>query len=351
MNNYTDNRFASIIINWYENHKRDLPWRHTTNPYYIWLSEVILQQTRVDQGLNYYLRFIERYPTVMDLAAANEDDVLKLWQGLGYYSRARNLHAAAQLVAKEYKGIFPAEYKEILRLKGVGDYTAAAIASFSYDLPHACVDGNVYRVLSRVFAIDTPIDTPQGKRIFAELANELLDKKRPGIYNQAIMEFGALQCTPANPNCGNCPLSDMCLAVAEGKVNQYPRKAGKVKTRNRYFNYLDIRYQDFVYLQKRTAKDIWHNLYELILIESENPLSIEELQNDDRFHEIFADAGQEFIDTAFQAKHILSHQTIYATFYRIEIEKELTGDYLQINKREIDNYPISRLVERYLEQL
>lgn len=351
MSNYHTNRFASTIIDWYKDNKRDLPWRHTTDPYYIWLSEVILQQTRVDQGMNYYLRFVNQYPTVLDLAAAHEDDVLKLWQGLGYYSRARNLHATAQIIAEEYKGVFPHEHKDILKLKGVGEYTAAAIASFAYDLPHAAVDGNVYRVLSRVFAIDTPIDTPQGKKIFAELAQELLDQKRPGIYNQAIMEFGALQCTPTNPNCNNCPLSDRCMAYAENKVSQYPQKAGKTKTRNRYFNYLDVRYQDSIYLQKRIAKDIWHNLYELILIETESPLSIEDLQQDTRFQELFAQAGKIMIQPAFQAKHILSHQNIYANFYTVTIETGLPDTYLQIKRSDMDKYAISRLVERYLEQL
>lgn len=340
-----------MLISWYEDHKRDLPWRDTTDPYLIWLSEIILQQTRVDQGYSYFVRFVQHYPAITDLAAASEDEVLKLWQGLGYYSRARNLHATAQIVAGQYKGVFPTEYKDVLSLKGVGEYTAAAITSFAYNMPYAVVDGNVYRVLSRIFGIATPIDTPQGKREFAELADELLDRKNPGTYNQAIMEFGALQCTPANPDCGRCPLSDMCMAYAEQKIGEYPKKAGKTKTRNRYFNYLDIRYGDYIYLHKRTAKDIWHNLYELVLVESENQLSVNELQQDSRFREIFARAGKVTIKPAFQAKHILSHQTIYATFYSIEIENELQGDYLQVKTADLEKYAISRLVDRYLEQL
>lgn len=347
MNNPTTNRFASIIISWYESNKRELPWRETTDPYFIWLSEVILQQTRVDQGYDYYVRFVHHYPGVVDLAAADEDEVLKLWQGLGYYSRARNLHATARIIADKYKGVFPKEHKDILALKGVGDYTAAAIASFAYNQPYAAVDGNVYRVLSRVFGIDTPIDTPQGKRTFSELADELLDKKRPGIYNQAIMEFGALQCVPANPDCADCPLSDMCIVYAQQQVKEYPKKAGKIKTRNRYFNYLDVRYRDYIYLQKRTAKDIWHNLYELLLIESDCQLNVEDLQKDDRFHKIFKDAGNTIISTAFQTKHVLSHQVIYATFYSIDIENELPDNFLKIKKSDVEKYAVSRLVDRY----
>lgn len=345
------NRFSSVIESWYLVNKRDLPWRETSNPYYIWLSEVILQQTRVDQGYAYYMRFVEQYPFVTDLAAAKEDDVLKLWQGLGYYSRARNLHAASRIIADKYKGEFPTEYKDILSLKGVGEYTAAAIASFAYNMPYAAIDGNVYRVLSRVFAIDEPIDSPKGKKIFRELADSLLDQQNPGLYNQSIMEFGALQCTPVNPGCTICPIGDMCLSYAADSVCHYPKKAGKQKTRNRYFNYIDIRSGEFMYLQKRTAKDIWQNLFELPLIESEKELDISDLQKDERFRSLFNNEESIKITPPICLKHVLSHQIIYASFYRIYIDRLIECPFTKILASDIDNYAVSRLVERYLENI
>lgn len=224
------NIFSGTLLDWYAENKRDLPWRNTTDPYLIWISEIILQQTRVAQGYEYFLRFIKRFPDVVSLAAASEDEVMKYWQGLGYYSRARNLHAAA----KSMKGTFPKTYAEVRALKGVGDYTAAAICSFAYDMPYAAVDGNVYRVLSRYFGIDVPIDSTEGKKTFTALAGEVLDKSRPADYNQAIMDFGAVQCTPQSPNCLFCPLSGSCRALSEGKVQQLPVKQHRTKTTNRY---------------------------------------------------------------------------------------------------------------------
>ena len=344
-------RISWTFQNWYNTNKRDLPWRNTTNPYIIWLSEIILQQTRVDQGHAYFVRFVNQYPTVTDLANADEEDILKLWQGLGYYSRARNLHTAAQTIRDKYNGAFPSQYKDILSLRGVGEYTAAAIASFAFNLPYAVVDGNVYRVLSRIFAINEPINSTKGKKLFSELAQELLDRQNPGQHNQAIMEFGALQCTPASPNCSNCPASSFCLAYANKSVSRHPIKQGKVKIRNRYFNYLDIRQGDLMYLHKRTGKDIWHNLYELPLIETEESMNIEELQHATSFLSMFVNSKVKSIKHAYQLKHVLSHQIIYTNFYQVEVSDDISGDYIKVKTNDADKYPISRLVHKYMESI
>lgn len=345
-----DLRLSNILINWYAGHQRDLPWRHTRDPYLIWLSEIILQQTRVDQGLSYYLRFVHRYPTVTDLAEAQEDEVLKLWQGLGYYSRARNLHAAAKTIVDKFGGKFPREYKDVLSLKGVGEYTAAAIVSFAYNDPYSVVDGNVYRVLSRVYAIDTPIDSTEGKKVFAGLAQDLLDDKHSGLHNQAIMEFGALQCVPSSPDCGICPLSVFCFSYAACSVARYPVKQGKTKVRNRYFNYFDVRLGNSTYINKRTAKDIWQNLYELPLIETTHPVDLEELQSLDVFKQLFGDKGIKNISFESRYKHILSHQHIHASFYRIELSYDLNSQYREIHPSEIGDYAVPQLIHRYLSE-
>lgn len=347
-----DLRLSHILVKWYAEHKRELPWRDTSDPYIIWISEIILQQTRVDQGYAYFNRFIRKYPTVDLLASANENEVLKLWQGLGYYSRARNLHAAAKMIMNDYHGIFPNDYKDVLKLKGVGEYTAAAIVSFSYNQPYAVVDGNVYRVLSRIFAIDAPIDSSHGKKMFAQLALSQLDDSSPGLHNQAIMEFGALQCVPLSPDCIICPASSICLAYAQKKVSLYPVKEGKQKVRNRYFNYFDIRYGDYMFLRKRTAKDIWQNLFELPLIETKDELSLDELPLNDDFIKLLENAEDIHIKNVFQIKHVLSHQIIYARFYKVELKSiVLDDDYLKIKTEDVDDYPVSRLVHKYLERL
>lgn len=349
-----DSKFISeTLISWYEVNKRDLPWRQTKDPYRIWISEIILQQTRVAQGYDYYMRFIETFPNVKTLATADEDKVLKLWQGLGYYSRARNIHTAAKTIVSEYKGIFPTNYKDILSLKGIGEYTAAAIASAAFELPHAVVDGNVYRVLSRLFSIDTPIDTTTGKKLFTELANELIDNQRPGTYNQAIMDFGALQCSPISPSCDNCPFAEKCMAYAQNSVSKYPVKQNKTKVKERYFNYLDIHCRDYTYISKRTGNDIWKNLYELPLVETDKDMSLEELEQNELFKEILKDAGNISIRPAsLTLKHVLSHRIIYAKFYKIEVEDDilLQQQFIKIKKAELENYAISRLVDRYFEQ-
>lgn len=351
MSTEKDLRLSSILIRWYERNKRELPWRDTTDPYIIWISEIILQQTRVDQGYAYFNRFVKRFPSVGLLAQAEEDEVLKLWQGLGYYSRARNLHAAAKMVLDKYHGIFPRGYTDVLSLKGVGEYTAAAIVSFAYNQPHAVVDGNVFRVLSRIFAVEEPIDSTRGKKLFSQLAQELLDDKRAGLHNQAVMEFGALQCVPVSPDCNNCPASVMCLAYAQSKVNVYPVKAGKQKVRSRFFNYFDVRSGDgHMLLHKRTAKDIWEGLYELPLIETAEVMPVEELQRTDSFRRIFKNGDELHVKYITQMKHVLSHQTIYATFYRVTISAMPDNDeYLGMKVEDAGEYPVSRLVHKYLE--
>lgn len=343
--------FSTTLINWYQINKRDLPWRNTQNAYKIWLSEIILQQTRVNQGLSYYNRFLERFPNVKVLATAKEDEVLKLWQGLGYYSRARNIHATAKIIATQYEGRFPTNYKDIIQLKGIGEYTAAAISSFAYNQPYAVVDGNVFRVLSRVFGIETAIDSTSGKKEFNELATALLDKHNPAIYNQAIMEFGALQCIPGQPICENCVLKSNCVAYKLGSVDGLPTKSQKTKQRDRYFNYICIRYGDYTYLQKRTENDVWRNLYEFPLIESEKDLEFSELIKTNSYKVLFSGIDEiELINDCFSVKHVLSHQKIYAKFYTLKINsenKEIKW-YVKTFFNKLDNYAVSRLTEIFL---
>ena len=337
--------FSLQIIDWYRRTKRNLPWRDTNNPYFIWLSEIILQQTRVNQGMEYYFKFITNYPTVIDLANADEQRVLNDWQGLGYYSRARNLHATAKIIKENYNGIFPSKYNEILKLKGVGSYTAAAISSFAYNLPHAVVDGNVYRVLSRLFDISTPIDSNEGQKDFTLLAQELLDKSNPSEHNQAIMEFGALQCTPSNPSCPTCIFHDRCLSLRNKTIQERPIKKGKTKIRSRYFHYLHFEDQDSIIIQKRTKKDIWQHLFEFPLIEKELEIDEDIIRN-----EIKEKTGLEPISITQLPKHILSHQHIYATFWNFNsLPKETFLDAITIKKNELSSYPISRMIDKYLE--
>ena len=303
------NVISTKIGFWYDHNKRDLPWRHTSDPYLIWLSETILQQTRVSQGMDYYLRFVQQYPTVKSLANASEDEVLKLWQGLGYYSRARNLHTAAKQVVGSWEQagvecVFPAEYSELIKLKGVGPYTAAAIASISADERVAVVDGNVYRVLSRIFDIDTPINTGKGQKLFLALAEELLpDGSGSGHHNQAIMEFGALHCTPSSPDCANCPVAEHCLALANGTVMQRPVKTGKIKIKERHLTYIIYIYNDRLWVHQRGAGDIWQGLWEPYMVEGEALPADAPLLN-----EIVP-------QLILKKKHQLTHQTLYADFW------------------------------------
>lgn len=353
MNGYTN--FADVLIRWYEMNGRDLPWRHTTDPYRIWISEIILQQTRVVQGYDYYQRFMKRFPDVFALAEAEEDEVMKLWQGLGYYSRARNLHTAARSMAEA--GGFPVTYEGVRALKGVGEYTAAAICSFAYGMPYAVVDGNVYRVLSRWLGVDTPIDSTQGKKEFAEAADELMDKNRPALYNQAIMDFGALQCTPVSPSCSSCPLSDSCIAFAQNRVETLPVKRHKTKVSNRYFNYIYVRMGTYTLLRKRSGDDIWKNLYEPLLIETSEDIAGKESKLIEKLEGIFmkrADVSEKhqhvFLKMLKQGvKHILSHRIIYANFYELEwLEEELAPEgYQKVSEEDLHKFAVPNLVSQF----
>ena len=343
---------AQSIISWYNINKRELPWRDVTDPYKIWISEIILQQTRVNQGMDYYLRFVERFPNVAALAGAEQDEVLKYWQGLGYYSRARNLHKAAQQVVNDFKGLFPHNHGEVLKLSGVGVYTAAAICSFAYNQPYAVVDGNVYRVLSRLFGIDTPIDSGIGVKQFAKLAQDFLYLENPALHNQALMEFGALQCVPASPDCSQCPLKSKCKAYELELISVLPVKTQKVKVKERFFNYLFVEFEDKTFLKKREGSDIWRNLYEFPLIESNRLLSIESLLIDEQFVQLFAGIEDlEIIHQTAPVKHVLTHRLIYAQFINIRIpaKNKPLEKYIETPIIEIDRYAVSRLIEQFLE--
>lgn len=344
--------FAFILLNWYAKNKRSLPWREEKNPYKIWISEIILQQTRVSQGLNYYIRFIERFPSISSIYEAGEQEVLKYWQGLGYYTRARNIYAAAVYLMENYQGKFPTTYNEILKIKGIGEYTAAAIASFAYQLPYAVIDGNVLRVLSRIFGIYEPIDSTKGKKEIRQLANKLMCKKNPSAFNQAIMDFGATQCVPANPDCKNCCFSNVCYANLHYEQTELPVKTKKIKTRNRYFYYFHISYQNKIYIQKRKSKDIWKGLYEFPLLELDETIDCEKLIAHPAVQNLFANLNWEILSVSSTYKHILSHQTIIAVFINISVDKAINNaDFIPISFDRIADYPISRLMEKYLEKI
>ena len=343
---------SKTIVNWYNINKRELPWRDIDDPYRIWISEIILQQTRVNQGMNYYLRFIERFPNVSVLAYAEEDEVLKYWQGLGYYSRARNLHKAAKQIANEFKGVFPTEHQAVLKLAGIGVYTAAAICSFAYNQPYPVVDGNVYRVLSRLFGIDTPIDSGKGVKQFARLAQDFLDLLQPGLHNQALMEFGALQCVPASPDCKSCPLSMDCRAFESGMVSSLPVKTQKVKVKERFFNYLVVELQGKTFIRKRTGADIWKNLYEFPLIESDHLFTADDLLPNADFIALFNGINKvDIVNISTPVKHVLTHRIIHAVFITLSISNKnrQLEDYIEISVSQIDEYAVSRLIEMFLE--
>lgn len=341
--------FTNSLIEWYTLNKRDLPWRNTKDPYMIWISEIILQQTRVDQGYDYFIRFIHRFPDIKALASASEDEVLKYWQGLGYYSRARNLHEAA----KSMRSCFPTTYEEVRALKGVGDYTAAAICSIAYGMPYAVVDGNVYRVLSRYFGVEVPIDTTAGRKTFASLAQEMLDSSQPALYNQAIMDFGALQCTPKKPNCLFCPVADTCSAFRKGIVDRLPVKTQKVKVTNRYFNYIYVWMGDYTVLHKRTVDDIWKNLYEFPLVETTRSVSEEEFRNLPEVRALFAEGGESALfSIATGVKHVLSHRIIYANFYGVVLPENSSSfsSFLRVKSDAVSQYAVSRLIHSFIEK-
>ena len=341
--------FTNSLTQWYLQNKRDLPWRKTVNPYKIWLSEIMLQQTRVAQGTPYFLSFTTAFPTVFDLAAANEEQVLKLWQGLGYYSRARNLHKTAQYVANELSGVFPDNYNDLLKLKGVGEYTAAAIASFSYNEAVPVVDGNVFRVLSRYFDVETDIAAASAKKEFAALAFELMPKHNPGVFNQAIMEFGALQCVPKSPNCGICVFNTSCAALQKKKVDQLPVKSKKLKVRNRFFNYLVVSDDnENTIIQKRIAKGIWHNLYEFPLIETERVEDFDCISNliqSDFFK------GNEIVGISESNPetiiHKLSHQHLYIKFWKVKVNGTIKN---AINSDTLKTFPFPIVIHNFIEK-
>lgn len=341
--------FSKKLIAWYLENKRDLPWRNTTHPYPVWLSEIILQQTRVAQGLPYFESFLNAFPTVFDLAEANEEEILKLWQGLGYYSRARNLHQTAKTIAIQYNGEFPKSYKELLQLKGVGSYTAAAIASFCYEEPVAVLDGNVFRVLSRYYGISTDISSPKGKTEFTALANEVMSRQHPSLYNQAIMEFGALQCVPKNPDCTVCVVKDSCAALQHKKVSELPVKLKKTKQTNRYFNYLIIEDEhQNVLIQKRTQKGIWHNLYEFPLLETEGIINLKVLSNLIEKESIFVNSVLEIIEMNDESiLHLLSHQKLYIKFWWVKTEGKLKD---ALSWEEIKKRPFPIVVYNFIEK-
>ncbi|MBL0735737.1 A/G-specific adenine glycosylase [Flavobacterium sp. GN10] len=341
--------FHNILIKWYLQNKRDLPWRKTVNPYHIWLSEIMLQQTRVAQGMPYFFSFTKEFPTVKDLADASEEKVLKLWQGLGYYSRARNLHKTAQYISNDLNGVFPDSYKELLKLKGVGEYTAAAIASFSYNELVPVVDGNVFRVLSRYFDIESDIALPATKKEFTALAQELMPKDNPALFNQAIMEFGAMQCVPKSSDCSVCVFNESCAALQKGKVNMLPVKSKKLKVTNRYFNYLIL--EDVLgntLIQKRTQKGIWHNLYEFPLLETQSIVGFDEVSKRAK-EEIFSEYTIISIEDCSESTivHKLSHQHLHIQFWKIKVQEEIENG---IDFQKLKTFPFPIAIYNFIEK-
>ena len=336
----------NILIIWFKEHARELPWKSDKDPYKIWISEILLQQTRVEQAKSYYLRFIFEFPSVKMLAEAPLDNLLRLWQGLGYYSRARNMHTAAKQIISEFHGHFPTSMKELLYLKGVGPYTAAAIAAFAYDEPVVALDGNAFRL----FAEPCPIDTPAARYVFTHLAQRCLLNTPSSIFNQAIMDFGSLVCTP-HPKCYDCPLTNYCMAYLQNRVMEFPVKGAKKAPRNRYFYYLHITQQGYTFIQQRLQKDIWQNLYQFPLIETNTPIPIDTLTDLHEWSAIFDNQTPHILGCSSKYIHHLTHQTLHTFFIRIHIEEE--SNWLQDHCRkipicDIDHYGISRLTERYL---
>ena len=348
--------FKNILINWYEQNKRQLPWRNTSDPYIVWVSEIILQQTRVDQGLGYFKRFVARFPNVFSLARASEQEVLKHWQGLGYYTRARNMQVAARTIVKEFNGIFPQSSGELLKLKGIGPYTASAIASICYGEACPVVDGNVMRVIARYFGIKLAVNTPEGYKAVYEAALQVIDRERAGAFNQAIMEFGALHCTPRKPLCDSCLLQSGCEAFRAHLVDSLPVKIKLAKPRERHFYYLAIfQKNEFghqeIFIQKRKGKDIWKGMYELPLIESPSAIESEELFRSRGWITIFGEQQLQIIEYSDIYKHQLTHQTIYARFISVYIEEPLVGssDWQRIEVGHLPEFPIPRLIDRFLK--
>ncbi|NWJ52948.1 MAG: A/G-specific adenine glycosylase [Bacteroidetes bacterium] len=350
-------KFSTQLTNWYRNNARDLPWRNTRNPYHIWISEVILQQTRINQGLAYYLRFIDRFPTIDLLANADQQEILLLWQGLGYYSRARNMHEAAKQVQNLYNGIFPSTYDQIIKLKGVGEYTAAAIASIAFGESKVVVDGNVLRFLSRFQGYTQPINTSKGKTAIREMAETLLQNADPAIFNQALMEFGALYCVPRNPDCSNCIFSNSCQAFSAGIVNDLPVKSKRVTIRKRFFNYLFLYYfnennQIIFFIQQRGKGDIWHGLFDLPLIEDDKCYDFDKLTVSDYWNENIANHHPVISTTYKDFIHQLTHQQLNTRFFAVKLENYnshlIKEEWIGVTFENHKEYPTSRLIENYL---
>jgi A/G-specific adenine glycosylase len=346
-----DVKISNILAAWYQDHKRDLPWRLTRDPYAIWVSEIILQQTRVLQGVEYYRSFMEQFPDLRSLAEARLEKVLRIWQGLGYYSRARNMHAAAHQIVMDHGGVFPSTYQEMLTLKGIGPYTAAAISSIAFNEPQAVVDGNVHRVLARLFGIYEPYSTAGSKCKICQQAEVLLDRSEPGIHNQAIMEFGALVCTPANPSCQFCNLQTHCTAFKNNLVNELPVRNKAIKRKQRYFHYFIVNSDNGILIRQRTGKDIWQDLYDFPLIETPRQETLKGLIKSPNWHQWFGDneVRPDRISKIF--RHILTHQVIHAKFYHLaHVPPDmLTGSpFLEVPISEISKYPVPKLIENYL---
>jgi A/G-specific adenine glycosylase len=341
-------KFSNVLVQWYLQNKRDLPWRKTNNPYKIWLSEIILQQTRVDQGMAYYFKFIEHFPTVFHLAKASEEEVLKLWQGLGYYSRARNLHFSAKYIVNELGGHFPSSYIEILKLKGVGDYTASAIASICYNEATAVVDGNVYRVLARYFGIATPINSNIGIKEFKLLAQKLLNSTISGTHNQAVMEFGARMCKPQNPDCEICPLNESCVALQKQTVKTLPVKEKKLTIKKRYFNYLVVQTPNNKTIIEKREKGIWINLYQFPLLESAHEIDVNQLTTSEKFEKLFGELNASVkLFNQPMVVHKLSHQHIYTKFWIINTPNSAK---FSLNWDEIKRFPVPILIDNFLNE-
>ncbi|MES2377066.1 MAG: A/G-specific adenine glycosylase [Bacteroidota bacterium] len=341
--------FSAELVKWYNENKRDLPWRHTTNAYIIWLSEVILQQTRVEQGLPYFNRFLEAYPTVSNFAAADETEVLRLWQGLGYYSRGRNMLKTARIVQQEYAGNFPTRYDDLIKLTGIGEYTAAAIASFAANEARAVVDGNVNRVIARYFGINEPINSTTGKKIFQTTAIDLLNKKNPAVHNQAMMEFGAMLCKPKNPGCGICPVRTGCYAFINNAITALPVKINKVKIKQRYFNYFLFTDGENILMNKRAENDIWANMYDLPMIETTAPVSVDELLiTSDTVNYFGTDI--KIAAVSENKKHVLTHQHLYIRFIALTIPpKDVKPNWVFIKVKNLRKLPLPKPIFIFLD--
>ena len=345
-------QFTTLLLKWNRlQNDRQMPWKGEKDPYKIWLSEIILQQTRVGQGLDYYHRFIKQFPNVQSLANAKDQAIFKLWEGLGYYTRCRNLIAAARYISKDLKGRFPATYEEINELKGVGPYTASAISSFAFNLPYAVVDGNVFRVLSRIFGIAKPVDSTEGRKYFTQLANDLLDKKKPGVYNQAIMDFGAVVCKPAAPLCSTCVFKKTCFAFLNKKVNDLPVKEKKTNIKKRWFYYLVIEYGNETAIHQRTAKDIWNQLYEFPIIEKEKETSIEIILKDAEKSGLLSKKTYEMIAISPLFRQQLSHQLIAGKFVKIKLQRKKMGmnGVLWVKANQLKKFAFPKFINQYFD--